>query len=461
MRKTIIVNSAKGGVGKTESSVEIARGLANSGETVYLLDLDITTPNASSEGGYTLISSPLKMDLSKTQLKKFIRDSYASMEKDCYVIVDTPPTITGTYSAMVEGIKNAKFIFVTTPSKNAKSDTALGIKFFAQRGIVASGIIQNMVGGPFGESFDSDIDMGVPTIGVVPLLEEGREKYFEPIVDIIKTFEFKKDTEIEKSISRKVLGSVTMADIEKGLYIPPMFYNLETWEHFREEILETDNMGNHGFAKSRHDVGVKEIEKILAMGETANVMIRDVPIAASNVIPWEIQEADIVYDNKVSKGLPMFRLSNGTHLWMQEVMITDNQTIKDIIEEGGIELGQGRVVQDLFQTLYLERSFKRNSISKEPSILKTYLEVTNVDLSAKEIVYMLAVLANDRSGEDFVSFDVDQYIKELEKEGRTNSIENIVNMTTIIDNHGKEPIISTLQNEVVTENEATVKRVSN
>lgn len=326
MKKVIVINSAKGGVGKTETTINIAKELSKRGEAVAVLDLDITTPNIGKIDGVKVFTAGRNTTLSKKQIKELIRKSVTGIDNG-WLLIDTPPTISSLYSAITETIKKSKFLFVTTPSKNAVADTSVGIKFFAQRGVIPIGVIQNMVGGPFGEQFDSVSRMGVETIGVIPIADE-LEEYFSPIVDRLSAIDFE-EVVIEQD-DMPILSTLTQKEAEEDKDLPLKFYNLETWDIMRERLIEKDMNSAMGQSVNSHfDISTKELEKILRLGTHATIMVKDGLSVLNAPMPYEIQDAEIVYNNKISEGLPMFRLSNGVYLWWHECVLINNETITD------------------------------------------------------------------------------------------------------------------------------------
>lgn len=415
MKKVLVINSAKGGVGKTETAKGIAIELSNRGETVSILDMDVTTPNIGNIIGIETYSAPQSMVMNKNMIKGLIKDTIDEME-DGWLIIDTPPTISTAYMAIVEVIKNAKFLFVTTPSPNAVKDTGVGIRFFAQRGVVPIGVVQNMVNGPFGNTIDSEKELGVKTIGEIPLMtyaetpvSDNIEVYFIPIVDYILSIDFE-DVITEKQVS-KIMSNVTIEDL-KNQYgdLELKFYNLETWDYVRNKLVEKELFIAPKFAKSHFDINTNALARIINLGKNTMVMIKDGLGVEGAPLPYEIQYADIVYDNPISKGLPMFKLQNGIYLWSDECILADDKLIKDTMDDGGIQLGEGRIAQSLYSQLYLNRSFSRNSLEYEVNLIKRHIKETATQPTQKELMYIMYKLERDGDAA-FGEFLPDAYIE--------------------------------------------------
>lgn len=411
MKKVLVINSAKGGVGKTETTIGIATELQKRGELVAVLDLDITTPNIGTIEGVKVYAAGRNTTLDKKQIKSLIRES-ANDFKNGWLLIDTPPTISSLYSAITETIRNAKFLFVTTPSKNAVLDTGVGIKFFAQRGVVPVGIIQNMVGGVFGELFDSISTFGVQTIGSIPLTDD-TSVYFPNIVDKLDEINFE-EVVIEPDVM-PILSKLTVEDVEEDRKIPLRFYNLETWDIIRERLVEEDLMRERFIEtnqsiNSHFDISTGDLRKILEKGSSATIMIKGNLSVQNAPLPYEVQNAEIVYDNNLSKGLPMFKLKNGVLLWAHECILIEDQDVIGIMDAGGIDMGEGRIIQSLYSQMYYNRAFNRDPSIGEPSLIKRHIEETGVIPEAKQIIYSVYSLEGDGE-EKYEDFDMKKYIE--------------------------------------------------
>lgn len=407
MKKVLIVNSAKGGVGKTETSKGIAIELHRRGEHVTVIDLDVTTPNIGALEGITTHHAGTNSMLTKKQIKNLIVHSLKET-KDGFIIVDTPPTISSLYSAITETVKNAQFLFVTTPSTNAVSDTGVGIRFFARRNVNTIGVVQNMVGDHFGEAFDSDEVLGIKTIGVIPLAKDTSE-YFVPIVDHLLTVEFV-DIMVQEE-KAKVLSNITMKDIHNDDTIPLRFYNLETWDYIKEKLIAKDKILDSGL-QSHYGISVKELEHILSLGSHTMIMLNMGISVVGERLPHEIRYAEIDYDNKVSKGTPMFKLSDGTYLWHHECSLVSDREIDIALKEGSIEVEEGRIVLDLFNQMYMNRVFNRDSKDEEYGIVKKHISITGIQPTSKELVYAIYTLEKD-GDLSYEDFNPQEYIDSL------------------------------------------------
>jgi MinD-like ATPase involved in chromosome partitioning or flagellar assembly len=430
MRKVLIVNSAKGGVGKTEVSVGLAKELYNRGEKVSMIDLDITTPNVGELNGIKTYTAGMNMMLTKTQIKHLIRSAMNEIN-DGWIIIDTPPTISGLYSAITETIKNSKFVYVTTPSKNAVKDTSIGIKFFAQRGIIAIGVIQNMIGEAFGEAIDSIEELGVKTIGEIPLTKD-TSPFFIPIVNELMTVDF--ENGYAKADIEVILSNITKEDIQNNPKIELKFYNLETWDMIREKLVKEDLIAAATFSekiKSHFDISTKALATILKLGNQTMVMIKGNLSIDKAPLPYELQLAEIVYDQPISKGLPMFKLSNGVLLWHHECIIVDDQTVQEVMNDGGINISEGRIIQSLYGQMYYNRAFERNSKDYEVALVKRHITETSVIPEARQIIYSVYLLEKD-GDLGYEEFDMDVYVAS-QKEDYPDFYEHLLNLQKLVE----------------------------
>jgi MinD superfamily P-loop ATPase len=380
MKDCIIVQSAKGGVGKSTVSEGLAKQYAKKGN-VAILDLDISTPNINIENdNIRVITSPVTQNLSKTHIKKFIRAAL----KECreqeidYLIIDTPPTINDAYFAINEVILYAKILFVTTPSKNAINDTAIGIRFFARNKLIPIGIVQNMVGEHFGKEFDSFEEFNLPTIGILKLEKDQKklENVFEKIVKIIddidcKTFKYNEDN------FNLVMSNITLKEV-KSCYVglPKKFYNLETWDYIREQELENVNLtADFGMSDPIYRITTDEIKNIISYGESCYVRLIKEPSLKQRTYFGEIREAKIIYNNSVSRGTPMFLIEDLGYLWSHEISIIDDKELAMNIKDGMFQVSQGRYIFNLSHTIHLKRMFDRQfTIELEYQLIQDYFK---------------------------------------------------------------------------------------
>ena len=173
VKNIIGVFSAKGGVGKSEISLNLALSLATEGFKVGLLDADIHGPSQPVlfEASEEIIDVKDKLLLSPLEKRgvKFIsmgliaRDQKPVMwrgpmvsgavmqlmaqtdwqELD-YLIIDTPPGTGDAQLTLLQRLPLNAAIIVTTPQDVSISDTKKGIEMIKRLGLPILGLIENM-----------------------------------------------------------------------------------------------------------------------------------------------------------------------------------------------------------------------------------------------------------------------------------------------------------------------------
>ena len=173
VKNIIGVFSAKGGVGKSAISLQIALALKEKGLRVGLVDADIYGPSQpillnSKPGELKLTQNKIIEPLYKEGIK-FISMGLISNEKMPviwrgpmvsgavmqllsqtdwgeldYLIVDTPPGTGDVQLTLLQKIPLTSALVVTTPQKVAISDCKKGIEMIRKLDLSISGLIENM-----------------------------------------------------------------------------------------------------------------------------------------------------------------------------------------------------------------------------------------------------------------------------------------------------------------------------
>ncbi|MDE1868611.1 MAG: P-loop NTPase [Candidatus Micrarchaeota archaeon] len=175
IKHKIGVYSAKGGVGKTTTAVNIAYTLMKKGFKVGLLDADIDCPNLTMFLGVTE-----KMDTSKLPLEPLVKDgvkvaSTAMLVDEVkkpiiwrgpiitkmlgdffentnwgeldYLIIDLSPGTSDGPLTIMQLLQLDGFIIVTTPQKIAATNSIRSGLMAKRLGISVLGVVENMSGG--------------------------------------------------------------------------------------------------------------------------------------------------------------------------------------------------------------------------------------------------------------------------------------------------------------------------
>ena len=169
---TILVSSAKGGVGKSTVAVNLAFALQNLGMKVGILDADVYGPSLpkliklnekpKSEDGKALI--PLEKYNAQCMSMGFLVDEQTPMiwrgpmvisalktmtqkvlwkDRDI-IVVDMPPGTGDTQLTFAQEVKVDGAIIVSTPQDLALLDVKRGIQMFDKTGVKILGLIDNM-----------------------------------------------------------------------------------------------------------------------------------------------------------------------------------------------------------------------------------------------------------------------------------------------------------------------------
>ncbi len=169
---TLLISSAKGGVGKSTFAVNIAFALQNLGLKIGILDADVYGPSLpkliginekpeSKDGKYLI---PIKKFDAQCMSMGFLVDETTPMiwrgpmvisaiktmtEKVMWkdldiIIVDMPPGTGDTQLTFAQQIKVDGSIIVSTPQDLALLDVKRGIEMFEKTGVKIIGLVDNM-----------------------------------------------------------------------------------------------------------------------------------------------------------------------------------------------------------------------------------------------------------------------------------------------------------------------------
>jgi len=172
VKYTLLVSSAKGGVGKSTFAVNIAFSLQNLGLKIGILDADVYGPSLpkliglsekpqSKDGKYLI---PIEKYNAQCMSMGFLVDEKTPMiwrgpmvisaiktmtenvlwkDLDC-LIVDMPPGTGDTQLTFAQQIKVDGAVIVSTPQDLALLDVKRGIEMFNKTGVKIIGLVDNM-----------------------------------------------------------------------------------------------------------------------------------------------------------------------------------------------------------------------------------------------------------------------------------------------------------------------------
>ena len=171
VKKIILMASAKGGVGKSTTAVNIAIALANQGFSIGIVDADIYGPTLPKLLGITQIPDVVedkmlpikKYNIYSISIGYIINEDQAAIwrgptiskalyqlllgvkwpEID-YMIIDMPPGTGDIYLTLAENFAIDGVVLITTPQDIAFKMMKKSISFFNKTNIPIIGIIENM-----------------------------------------------------------------------------------------------------------------------------------------------------------------------------------------------------------------------------------------------------------------------------------------------------------------------------
>ncbi|WP_371396336.1 P-loop NTPase [Fretibacter rubidus] len=176
VKKTIAISSAKGGVGKSTVSVNLAVALARMGKSVGLLDADIHGPSAPIVLGLKgarattvrVQDRPLIKPLEAYGIKAMsigfltkddgpiiwrgpmVQGAMSKMLWDCdwgeldVLLIDMPPGTGDAQLGLAQDIKPDGAVIVSTPQDLALADARKGVMMFEKVDIPIVGVVENM-----------------------------------------------------------------------------------------------------------------------------------------------------------------------------------------------------------------------------------------------------------------------------------------------------------------------------
>lgn len=239
VRKIILMSSAKGGVGKSTTSVNIAISLADQGFSVGIVDADIYGPTIpkllgvsqepeTSDGkmlpikkngiysisiGYIVNESQAAIwrgpMVSKALYQLLLGVKWPSLD---YLIIDMPPGTGDIYLSLATNFIIDGVVLISTPQNIALSMVKKSISFFNKTNIPIIGLIENMSyfwdsqnnirHNIFGEQITEELakEMGCKLLGHIPLIPK-ISQFSDEGITLLKEKEFELYSKIAYNLS--------------------------------------------------------------------------------------------------------------------------------------------------------------------------------------------------------------------------------------------------------------------
>lgn len=382
--KAIIIYSGKGGVGKTTTTANIARLLAEQGNKVFIIDADINTPsmNTEFEGEHPQeniwVHSSGNMFAQFIYLEKsMVRQYFESAKKKLkqikpdFVLIDTPPSVTNVHIELLSRVKVSYILFVTQPTKLSNQDVLRTMDFFHERcGKVKCGIVENMC-------YDNEKrEYPIKLVAQIPMQDKmntdnllsNAKSEFQKIVDEISVSEsvvleeYSTANGYDESFDitnmslmqnrRKYVQHELKYDdgTERTLNLPaPKFLSVRTWEKVRRYIKYHDDTGFNFDARidKCDERIVGRMVNHFKNDDNAYFMVINAPNTEIHLITGEIGICSLLTGQRYHYELPRvnYQTSRGNVvLFPDEIMPVDIDLLQQQINEGYLMLSDGRYI---------------------------------------------------------------------------------------------------------------------
>lgn len=380
--RAIIVYSGKGGVGKTTTTANIARLLAEQGHKVFIIDADINTPsmNTEFEGEHPqeniwVHSSGNMFDkfiyLEKSMVRQYLEMAKRKLRQinPDFVFIDTPPSVTNVHIELLSRVKVSYVLFVTQPTKLSNQDVLRTMGFFHERcGKVNCGVVENMCYDNEQKKYPIKLVAQIPMqdkMNTDNLLSNAKSE-FQKIVDEVVTSEsvvleeYSTQNGYDESFDivdmsliqgrRKYVQYELKYDdgTEKTLNLPaPKFLSVRTWDRVRGYIRNHDDTGFN------FDVRIYKCDTEI-VGRTVNhfkndenayFMVINAPNTELHLITGEIGMCSLLTGQRYHYEIPRVSYQTGKGsvvLFPDEIMPVNMEMLQQMINEGYVMLSDGR-----------------------------------------------------------------------------------------------------------------------
>lgn len=380
--RAIIVYSGKGGVGKTTTTANIARLLAEQGHKVFIIDADINTPsmNAEFEGEHPqeniwIHSSGNMFDkfiyLEKSMVRQYLEMAKRKLRQinPDFVLIDTPPSVTNVHIELLSRVKVSYVLFVTQPTKLSNQDVLRTMGFFHERcGKVNCGVVENMCYDNEQRKYPIKLVAQIPMqdkMNTDNLLSNAKSE-FQKIVDEVVTSEsvvleeYSTQNGYDESFDivdmsliqgrRKYVQYELKYDdgTERILNLPaPKFLSVRTWEKVRWYIKYHDDTG-FNFDERINKCDERIVGRMVnhfKTDENVYFMVTNAPNTEVQLITGEIGICSLLTGQRHYYELPRisYQTSKGNVvLFPDEVMPVDMEMLQLMINDGYVMLSDGR-----------------------------------------------------------------------------------------------------------------------